>query len=57
MGAMRQQPGRHIAMAHTALPEALVCPGDCAGGGMGRVEHRAGVLVQQYVGLDGLIRL
>ena len=54
---MRQQPGGHIAMAHTALPEALVCPVDRGGGGMGRVEHRAGVAVQQHVGLDGFIRL
>jgi hypothetical protein len=44
-------------MPHTALPESLVCPVDCGSGGMGRVEHRAGVAVEQRVSLDGLVRL
>ena len=44
-------------MTDTALPEALVCPVDRGGGGMGLVQHRAGVLVEQHVGLDGFIRL
>ena len=54
---MREQPGGHVPMTHTAFPEALVCPVDCGGGGMGRVQDRAGVAVQQRVGRDGLIRL
>jgi len=44
-------------MTYAALPEALVCPVDCGGGGVGRVQDRAGVAVQQHVGLDGFIRL
>jgi len=54
---MRQQPGGYVSMPHTALPEALVGPVDRGGGGMGLVQHRASVLVQQRVGLDGLISL
>jgi hypothetical protein len=54
---MRQQPGGHVSMPHTALPEAQVCPVDCGSGGMGRVQDHAGVAVEQRVGLDGLVRL
>ena len=54
---MRQQPGGHVSMPYTALPEALVGPVDRGGGGMGRVQDRAGVAVEQHVGLDWFIRL
>ena len=54
---MRQQPGGHVPMANTALAELLIRLEDLAGGGMGRVQNRAGVAVKQRVGLDGLIRL
>ena len=54
---MRQQPGGHIAMTHGAPPEAAIRLADFGGGGVRRIQHHAGVAVEQHVGLGGLIRL
>ena len=54
---MRQQPGEHISITHGAFPKAEIRLADFGGGGVRPVEDRAGVPVEQHVGLGRLVRL